>query len=158
MGEKQKKSSRLTVRADAATRAHRAWAARAAGGTWAEVADLCGYASPGNACRAVSAYFGQLPQLDREELRALWRERHELMWRQSQRAVRDDKPGALRAAVAVARSASQLDGLDQPSRVELVTPDAEEFDRVVEVLLLAHRGGAGPEEADVFALPASSEG
>ncbi len=154
MGEKQLKTSRVATRADAATRAHRAWAARVAGGNWAEVAEVCGFASPGNACRAVRAYFGQLPELDRDELRGLWRERHEVMWRQSQRAVRDEKPGALRAAVAVARSAAQLDGLDAPSRVELVTPDAEAFERAVDMLVLSARSVGDTEEADIFELEA----
>ena len=51
----------------------------------------------GNAVRAVRWYYGKLPAIDHEELRSLWRERHELLWRQSQEAVSSGQPGTVRA-------------------------------------------------------------
>lgn len=135
--------------ADAAQRAQRGWSARAAGASWAQVAELCNYASATVACRAVRRYFGNLPKIDHEEQRALCRERHELLWRQSQAGIREGQAGALRAGVAVARSASQLDGLDRPTQVELYRPDAVEFLRVVGELKERMLEGQ-PREADIF--------
>jgi len=104
----------------------------------------------------VKAFYGTLSELDQEEPRGLWRARHEQLWRPSQRAIHDDKPGSLRAAVAVARSAAQLDGLDQPTRVELRQPDAEQFEAVVDMLVLSHRGVGADGEADIFELEESA--
>lgn len=137
------------MQADAAQRAQRAWSARVAGNTWAGVAELVGFADASTACRAVRTYFGTLPQHDREETRSLWRERHEVVWRQTIKDMAKDKPGATRAAVAVARSAALLDGLDQPHRIELTNPSNDELSMFVQRLAIA----AGAElivEADPF--------
>lgn len=151
MGAQELRSatSRQQGQADAAQRAQRAWAARVAGGTWEQVASLCGFASATIACRAVRRYFGKLPVLDHEELRDLWRARHETLWRQSQSAIADGETAALRAGVAIARSAAQLDGLDRPTRVEMYRPAADEFLTTVAALRAALTDGE-PQEADIF--------
>src|SRR5690606_25076754 len=112
---------------------------------------IVGYANEANAVRAVRRYFGRLPQPDHEELRALWRERHEVLWRQSQDAIRDDKPGALRAGVAVARSAAQLDGLDRPTQLAVYYPSDEEFNATIATLRQLMIAGRA-KEADIFTI------
>lgn len=140
------------VRADAAARAVRAWHLRISGVPWDEVAEVCGFANASNALRAVRNYLGELPQMDREDVRRLWRTRHEELWRLAQRDAHDRRAGAVRSAVAVARSAAQLDGLDAPTNV-VVSPDAEAFERVVRAAVEAQRGAADLVEMDVVAMP-----
>lgn len=120
-------AKQLRSRADAATRAQRAWTARVVGATWDEAADVAGFAHASSTVRAVRAYFGRLPVLDADERRELWRERLEVLWRASVKDVRQQRPGAVRAAVAVAQRAAALDGLDAPTEVRAtITPSFEE--------------------------------
>ena len=125
---------RQIVRADAGARAQRAWSARVGGATWEQTAELAGYANGPAALRGVKNYFGQLPQLDREDLRDLWRDRLEVLWAQSVTDVGEQRSGAVRSAVAVAQRASALDGLDAPTKVA-VTPSVQEFEAVVEAIV-----------------------
>lgn len=125
-----------------------AWAMRIRGAAWEDIAAAVGYANGPNALRAVRNYVGTLPEPTLPELRSLWRERLEFLWPVAARDVEDGKPGAMRAAVAVAQRAAQLDGLDQPQRVEFST-DSAELDRMVRALLAAQ--GHPDLEADVFA-------
>lgn len=124
-----------------------AWSMRIRGASWAEVARALGYSSPGNACRAVKNYVGSLPEPEMHELRSMWRERLESLWPIARRDVEDGRPGAMRAAVAVAQRAAQLDGLDQPQRVE-VSGGADELNAMVRVILAAQ--GEADDEADIF--------
>jgi hypothetical protein len=124
---------------------------RVAGASWRQVCEIVGYSNEANAVRAVRRYFGRLPQPDHEELRGLWRERHELLWRQTQDSIREDKPGALRAGVAVARSAAQLDGLDRPAELAIYYPSDEEFNATIAALKELVAAGR-PKEADIFAI------
>ncbi|MGN7977476.1 hypothetical protein ACTJJ4_07880 [Microbacterium sp. 22195] len=124
-----------------------AWAMRVRGATWDEVAEAVGYANGPNALRAVRNFVGGLPELQTSELRSLWRERMEFLWPIAVEDAKSGKPGAMRAAVAVAQRAAQLDGLDQPQRVE-VSADAGELSQMVHALLAAK--GAGATEADIF--------
>ncbi|MRG58287.1 hypothetical protein GE115_00125 [Agromyces sp. CFH 90414] len=135
------------VRADHGDRAGRAWRMRVAGATWDEIAAAVGYANGANAFRAVKRFFNRVPEPDRELVRSTWRERHETLWRISLEDAAKRRPGAVRAAVALARSAAQLDGLDAPSRLELVNPDAREFEQVLEEL--RRRTGVGSPEPDL---------
>jgi AraC-like DNA-binding protein len=129
------------VRADALKRADDAWRARVAGGTWAEAADIAGYSDQDNCRRAVRRVFGQLPSPDREEMRNLWRDRHERLWRKALSDVLEGKPGAVVAAVRVAEAATRLDGLGAPTRVSLIDPTQEEIERFLDETL-------GPRHAD----------
>lgn len=113
------RNDRLHTRADAEDRARRAWTARVAGATWEQAARVAGYAQPQNAIRACYAYFGTLPKVDREQERELWRQRLEHLWRQSIKDTTEQRPGAVRAGVAVAQRAAQLFGLDEPGRTEV---------------------------------------
>ncbi|WP_100811711.1 hypothetical protein [Microbacterium sp. BR1] len=91
------------VRADAAQRAQRAWALRVAGSTWAQVASAVDYADASTACRAVRQFFGQLPTIEADEQRRLWRDRLERLWNYADRDAKRGRPGAVRAGVAVAQ-------------------------------------------------------
>ena len=82
------------VRADALRRADTAWSARVAGATWKEAAELAGFSSAEHAIDGVKNAFGGVPQIDREELRNLWRDRLERSWRQVGRDMVDRVPGA----------------------------------------------------------------
>lgn len=98
-------------------------------------------------------YLGTLPQPDREEARAVWRARIELLWIEAMEDVYSRRPGALRAAAALAQGAAQLDGLDAPSRVELYSPTEHEYGAVVQRMVELHReqtGGVRAIEADPF--------
>jgi AraC-like DNA-binding protein len=143
-------TTRRSGRADAAGRAMRAWSARVAGHTWSEAAELSGFSDASNCLRAVRAYFGTLPAIEREDVRALWRQRHEALWAIALRDAKARRPGALRAGVAVARSAAQLDALDVPAVSVVVSPTAAEFEDTVRRLVEA-RGGRSSIEADIFA-------
>ena len=128
-------TTRLHQHADAAERARNAWTARIVGSTWAQAAEVAGFTDAGNCVRAVRNYFGALPEPERAEQRALWRERLELLWRQSGRDVRGQRPGAVRAAVALSQRAAQLDGLDEPSRSVVYTPSQEQIEEYLSTVV-----------------------
>jgi hypothetical protein len=107
------------VRADALERADTAWRARVAGAAWAEAAKVAGYSSDKHAIDGVRNVFGAVPQIDREELRRLWRDRLERSWRQCVADMADRVPGATTASVRIAQAAIALDGLDEPTKVDL---------------------------------------
>lgn len=140
-----------SVRADMAERAERAWQARVLGATWREAAQVAGYSDASNAVRAVRGVYGELPKVERDDLRHLWRTRLEKVWRQAYADVLERRSGAVTAAVRVAGAAAALDGLDEPTRVALSNPTADEIERwVAEVLAL--RGTQHPVEADIFGV------
>lgn len=135
------------VRADALKRAETAWQARVLGLTWDAAAQVAGYADRANCVRAVRSVYGELPTIEREEVRRLWRDRLELVWRQVVKDVHDRVPGATTAAVRVADRASRLDGLDEPQRVSVTPPDGELQRWVAEVIAIR---GDLPAEPDIF--------
>lgn len=144
--------ARMRTHADAAVRAQRAWAARVAGATWQEAAEVSGFTETSNCIRAVRSYFGTLPAPDRDELRLVWRERLEELWRQVRVDAAEQRPGAVRAAVAVAQRAVQLDGLDAPQRVSVESPDMARIEELLARFAVVMRGDV--QEADVFAVDA----
>lgn len=105
------------VRADALDRANRAWSARVSGSTWRECAELGGYSSAEHAIDACRRLFGAVPQIDRDELRRLWRDRLEATWAQVVSDMADRIPGATTSAVRIVTAAMQLDGLAEPVKV-----------------------------------------
>ncbi|MBD3941683.1 hypothetical protein IF188_08250 [Microbacterium sp. NEAU-LLC] len=129
-----------------------AYAMRIRGATWDEIARAVGYANPQNAMRAVRRYVGTLPRPEMGELRSMWRDRLEYLWPLATRDVEAGKPGAVRAAVAVAQRAAQLDGLDAPTRFE-VTPTEEQYEALVTEVLRA-RGVEELTEYDILAIEA----
>ncbi|WP_314475150.1 hypothetical protein [uncultured Microbacterium sp.] len=138
------------TRADAAERASKAWRMRVAGGGWDDIAKALGMKGGAPAAyRAVKNYFGKVPQVDREMLREIARQRGERLWLRAAAAVEEaPSPAAIRAAVAVLERVAKLDGLDAPSRVE-VSPEAADFMAVID----AAARGMGlvlPVEADIF--------
>lgn len=137
------------VRADAGQRAQQAWALRVAGREWAEVAKATGFTDPANCIRAVRTYFGTLPQPDREELRTLARARGERLWEQALVDVLQQRPGAVRAAVALLQRQSALDGLDQPSRVHVDVTDSDLGELVAELSAML---GTSAAEVDPLEL------
>ena len=112
------------MRADALARAEKAWAVRVAGGTWAQAAEVAGFSDAQHAQRAARNVFGDLPVVDREERRDVWRERFEAMWRQGQRDMAEQRAGAVTACVRVATAAVALDGLNEAVRVDVEVTDA----------------------------------
>lgn len=111
------------VRADALQRADRAWTARVTGSTWREAAQLAGYSSPQHAMQAANRIYGELPRIDRDELRRLWRDRLEATWRQCCTDMADRVPGATTAAVRIVTAAAALDGLNEPTKVDVSADD-----------------------------------
>lgn len=107
------------VRADHLDRVERAWRARIAGATWKEAAALAGYKNGDDACRQVRRTFGVLPPLDRTQQRDLWRERLELLWRQAVKDSVEQRTGAVTAGVRVVSAAAALDGLNEPTQVDV---------------------------------------
>lgn len=151
-----KRMTKRHVNAKAMQRVADAWAMRVRGATWHEIATALGYANGPNALRAVKNYVGTLPQPETTELRSMWRERLETLWPIALADAKASKPGAMRAAVAVAQRAAQLDGLDQPTRVE-VSADAGELDAMVRALLVA-KSGELEAEAEVWDAEVVDEG
>lgn len=117
------------VNAAAQAKAQQAWSLRVAGLPWARIAEHVGYSDDAGAIRAVRTYAGSLPEVDRHASRQVWRERIEWLWARAARDVQEQRPGAVRAAVALAQRAGQLDGLDVPAVSVAVTPTLEEFER-----------------------------
>ena len=113
------KSANTWVKADALARADHVWALRVAGHTWRHAAEVVGYSSPQAAMAAVRKQYGEVPRLDREDLRNLWRERLEVTWQHVLNDMGDQKPGAVTAAVRVMQAAAALDGLNEAVRVDL---------------------------------------
>ena len=127
---------------------------RVAGIPWARVAGELGYANPQNAMRAVRELYGTMPEIDTGTARALLRDRAEKVWMQIQVDMREQRPGATRAAIAVLQRMAALDGLDAAAKLELVTPTDDEMHRVVHELVAIRReqlGSLVPVEADPFA-------
>lgn len=127
-----------------------AWAMRVRGADWATIARTVGYSNPQNAMRAVRRFAGRLPEPTAADLRSLWRERLEYLWPMAARDVENGRPGATRAAVAIAQRAAQLDGLDAPQQLQLTADDA-----VVERLvseMMRRTGHEEIEDADVIDL------
>ncbi|MBD3941642.1 hypothetical protein IF188_08035 [Microbacterium sp. NEAU-LLC] len=127
-----------------------AYAMRIRGAEWATIAAAVGYANPQNAMRAVRNYVGRLPQPQMPELRSMWRDRLEWLWPIAARDVEAGKPGAMRAAVAVAQRAAQLDGIDAPQTVRVESADAAELAAMVAALLAANGGDVGELEASMW--------
>jgi len=75
------------------------------------------YANTPNALRAVREYAGSLSTPTHDELRAMMRARSEAIWQQAFADVLQQRPGSVRAAVAVLQRQALLDGLDVPRRV-----------------------------------------
>lgn len=134
----------ITTRADALARAERAWHARLLGASWADAARVAGYSTRSNAQRAVKRVFGRLPAMEIEEMKHLWRERLEVIWRQAMVDLKEQRPGAVVAAVRVEQAAVQLDGLDAPRRLSLIDPTQEQIEEFLNEMI-------GPRHADVEA-------
>lgn len=143
------------IRADTLARADRAWRARVLGATWAQCAELAGFSDESGARRAVKRVYGEVPQVEREELRRLWRDRLEVVARQAMQDVLDRRPGAVTSYVRLMQAAARLDGLDEPSRLELSTPSEREIVAWVDAMVAHNR----PQlvEADIFADPLDAE-
>ena len=120
------------VSAPVIRKASTAWQARVTGLSWEQAADAAGYGSSEAAMKAVRNTYGHVPRIERADARHLWRERVEVLWRLALRDVVDQRPGAVTAAVRVAQAATTLDGLNEPTRVDLdvnVTQTLEAIER-----------------------------
>ena len=140
---------RKKVQGDAEHRAFQAWSMRVRGYSWREVAAELGYSDHSNAIRAVRNVFGDVPDIagHREELRDLWRRRHESLWRIALEDAENRRPGAVRSAAAVSLAARQLDGLDAQARTEIEL-SSPEFEQLKSFLM----DGVGmPDEANLWA-------
>jgi hypothetical protein len=131
------------------------WSARVAGATWQQAAEVAGYRSREAAMKAVRNTYGQLPRIERDDARHLWRERGELLWRQALRDALDQRSGAVTAAVRVIQAMTALDGLNAPAQVVLHSPSEAEIEEwVSQVLSLTV---PAVEEADVIDVEYSEE-
>ena len=141
---------KASKQARAVDKAMRAWSLRVIGLPWEDIAREVGYSTDkygANAARAVRRVLGSVPSIDVEMRKMLWRDRLELLWRESWSDVQQDRPGAVSAAVRVAQRAALLDGLDaQPSG----SPAADVFEMLVRQTAAQLTAGR-PEEADIFA-------
>lgn len=138
------------VRADALERAGLVWEARVLGRTWAEAAQVAGYSDATNARKAVVSAYGRAPEIDRDRLREVWRARVEEAYRINREDMTNRVPGATTAFVRIADRAARLDGLDEPSRVEVSNPSHREIAQWVSDVIAASNGHMA-EEADIFA-------
>lgn len=89
-----------------------------------------------------------MPTVKRDDLRNLWRDRLEGIWRQAFKDALEGRPGAITAAVRVHQAAALLDGLNAPSVLELSTPSQHEIDTFVAEIIKAQGGEL--EESDIF--------
>jgi hypothetical protein len=132
-------------------RAQRAWGARVAGMSWKQAAEVAGYADASTACRGVRRFFGELPDLDMEDQRRLWRDRLDVLWARGHSELQNGHSAAtiIRSLVSVADRAAKLDGLDAPTRLR-VGPDSDELEEYVRTIV-ALSGRAVPIEGDPWA-------
>lgn len=140
-------------KAEDLARAAKAAELRVKGLTWSAIAKAAGYGHANAAQRSVQRHFTELPAPDREAARALWRARAEALWSEAFADVLARRPGAVRAAAAVAQRAAQLDAFDAPTRVEFYTPSEVEYGSVLRRMVELHRAEQGAVvaiEADPF--------
>ncbi|WP_230103897.1 hypothetical protein [Microbacterium sp. Bi121] len=123
-----------STRADAMRRATDAWSLRIAGHTWEQVAQKVGFNDGPAAHRAVKNFFGNVPTPAHDELRILARARGEVVFRQALTDVLEQRPGAVRAAVAVLQRQAALDGLDAPTKSTLAVENQHDMDEIFETL------------------------
>lgn len=140
---------RRSVRADVLHRVTAAWDARLQGMTWERTATIAGYSDASNCRKAVMSVFGELPKIEREHLRDVWRDRIEKAHEIVSQDMVDRLPGATTAFVRIADRAAKLDGLDEPARFSLTPSDAE-LHAWVETALSANGHAPLPEEGDIF--------
>lgn len=137
--------------AEARARAQRAGAMRIQGATWSQIATACEYSSKSAAYTAVMRVFREMPEVDREAQRKVWDARLEALWGYAMRDVSEQRPGAVRAAVALAQRSAAMHGIDAPATV---TPSAEYLEHYVHEMVALYRDTVGPApaaiEADIF--------
>jgi hypothetical protein len=104
------------VRGVSRTKADSAWQARVLGASWAQAAQVAGYANASAAYHAVLRQRGTMPEPTLSDLRAVWRERLESLWSQAWQDVRDRRSGAITHAVRVAGDATRRPGGSLPDR------------------------------------------
>jgi hypothetical protein len=149
MGDQMVKTAVAPIkRGDALQRASEGWALRVQGKTWQQIANAVGFASAQGAHRAVMRFAGTIPDPDPSVLKKMWRARLDRLYALADRDAEAARPGALRAASAIAQRAAAMDGLDAPTQLNL-TADAAELDRMVQVLFAATTSESA-READVF--------
>ncbi|TDE10662.1 hypothetical protein [Jiangella asiatica] len=132
----------------AVARAARAAQLRASGLTWDAIAAECGYANKSNAYRAVKSHFDEMPAFEVDDLRRLWDERVETLWRIAYMDALKGKAGAVTAAVRVAERAARLHGLDEPAELS-INPSTRELEEWV-AQIAEHEMAWLPVEADVI--------
>lgn len=138
----------LQPRAGHLQKADMAWQARVQGATWRQAAELAGYSTEQAAIRAVRRAYGQVPEIDREERRRLWRDRLEDLWAENRQDVRDRRAGAVVAGVRIVQAATFLDQLGGTNVG--VSPAREELEAWVNAALKHSGHVVTVEEADIF--------
>jgi hypothetical protein len=142
---------KAAVNADALSRAERLWQLRTVGLTWDECARRVGLANGQNAIRCVREAFGELPEPDRSEFRALVVARSEFLWREALRTL--DAASTARERVAAIRAGQAvLSGLARVTGVEVerpYSPVASEIEAWVAGQLAAVPSDSVPVEAVV---------
>lgn len=144
----------LRSRAAAAMRVH--------GTPYAEIAEVLEYESEAAARVAVeTALVSTVTDMKAyESLRAISSLRIEALLKVSMEGAlrrNADQLSYLRAAGGFIDRYNALHGLNAPQRIQMVNPDAQEFENVITVVLEAQRGGE-PKESDPFALEAVPSG
>ena len=115
---------------------------------WKVAAEHAGYCDQYAAQKAVRNVFGTVPQIERAELRRLWRDRLEVAWQLVMRDMADQRPGAVTAAVRIATTAAVLDGLNEPQQVTVRNPSTLELEQWAGVVIAATTPQV--EEWDIF--------
>lgn len=136
-------------------RARRCWDLRVAGLSWRQVAQREGYSDDAGAIRAVREAFGDVPEPDKAEFRALVTERLDFWNREAMRAYADattvrDRTAAIRAGVQATTALARVTGVEAD---RAYSPVQAEMDAWVAAMLARGAGVALPDEPVVIALP-----
>jgi hypothetical protein len=132
------------------------------GASFMEIADIMEYDTPGIA-RAVFeqaiANSGE-PDIDYKMQRSIANAQLNALMKSVAPIALDNKHPEhlpyLRAAVTIVDRQIKLNGLDAPTRLEVSTPGAAEFEAVLEAATKAL--GGGPVEADIFEMEQAEDG
>lgn len=143
--------------------ARSAAAMKIAGATYEEIAQVLDYVNASAARSAVEQVLAETTDetQDYRALRALANRRLDgLLKAAYPKAIDKDSPEQLaymQKSLQIIDRQAKLNGIDAPQVISLVTPTAEEFDKVVQQLVQVKGAPAAPE-ADIFQLEQGPDG
>jgi hypothetical protein len=126
-----------------------------------EIGKKLGYADRSGAWRAVKSALDAIPVADAEDLRKLFNERYDHLYKSLKRKIKRGDTPAVQAAAGITDKQVKLNGIEPPDRVELTGRDGKPVEvatsdlplsdeqrknRALEIARLLREVGALPDE------------